>query len=232
MNIKKYIKENSKLIYPLWHKVRLKINDLKEKRKIDAYKKYGKESLEIVMDMIIKKDYPCVAIHGTLLGLARDNHLIPWDDDIDFAFINIDKDIWDEFSKDMARIGFKKCREMEDDGIITAITYSRKGVLCDFDNYEVKDNPSRILYYANQIEGIEYKDGEYNDYKASYKEIPSIDKLIIKNFDGVNVKVPENYEDVLASIYGENWRTPNRGYNTNYKRNLEGKIIRRKVTSY
>lgn len=232
MNIKNTIKKNSKILYPIWHKIRLKNNELGEKKKVEAYQKYGHDALKKIMDMVVEKDYPCIVIFGTMLGLARDGKLIPWDDDVDFALVNVDKTIWNKLTKDMKQIGFKKVRQIEDDDVITSITYSWKNVLCDFDIWEIKDDPSTIFYYSNQIDGIEYKNNEYQDYKASYKKIPYFDKIIIEKFNGINVKVPKNYKDVVAAVYGENWRIPNKGYNTNYKKNIEGRIIKRKISSF
>lgn len=231
MNIKETIKKNSKLLYPIWHNMRLKINEYGEKRKKQAYDKYGHEALKKIMHMVIDKNYPCVAIHGTLLGLVRDNHLIPWDDDLDFAIINQEEFDWDKFTKDMKEIGFDIYRIIEDEGDhIHTISYIWNYVVCDVYSIIAKEEKSTILYYSNQIDGIEYKDGLYQDYKASYKVIPAIKELEIREFNGVDVKVPKNAEDVLEGVYGGGWKTPNKGYDTAFKRNLEGRIIKRKIT--
>ena len=52
---------------------------------------------------------------------------------------------------------------------------------------------------------------------------------MIREFDMVGkIKLPQNYKEVLAALYGEKWKVPDK----NYKNNLQENIILRKAIYY
>ena len=229
MNFKMMLKK-TKVLYPLWHLFRIKHNERKEEKKIKAYQKHGNDTLKKLMNLVIAYDYNCIAVSGTLVGLIRDGQLIPWDDDLDFAIIENEEFAWNEFENNMKKAGFKKYRQFEENDVITGQGYKWKNVLCDFSLWKMKPNEasSSILYNCVQVENKEYINNEYMDYRAVYKDVSCIKTIIVKEFNGIHVKIPQNYEEVLSSLYGDGWKIPDK----NYKSNLKEVIISRKAIYY
>ena len=120
------------VVYPLWHGMRLKINESREKQKKAAFDKHAMDVLADIMKMTTAKGYSCVCEYGTLLGPVRDGHLIPWDDDMDFAILDTPDFSWERFEKDMLEAGFWKFRTLESESKICSQSYKKKDVLCDF----------------------------------------------------------------------------------------------------
>ncbi len=200
------------IIYPLWHEMRVFLNQRAEKKKREAFISHGREALNVVMKTVIKHDIPCVVIAGTLLGLVREGHLLTWDDDLDFSIVTNDYFDWLAFEKILRRKGIKKYRSFIDNGHITGMGFRYKGVLCDFSLWNPGINNGEILYSCEQIVGKDYKNGKENEYKAVYKKVCPINELEIKRIDGIDVKMPSNYLEVLVNLYGENWMIPDKNY--------------------
>ncbi len=57
----------------------------------DETRAYAARVLRHVCTFLEERDIPCYVDHGTLLGLVRDNGLMPWDDDLDLSVANIDR---------------------------------------------------------------------------------------------------------------------------------------------
>lgn len=197
-----------KPLYNIWHNMRLSINRNKEKKKVEAFRKYGHEILKDISQIIIENKYQCGCIEGTLLGLIRDDRLIPWDDDLDFVILDTNDFSWEEFGNKMAQAGFWKYREIKDNGKIVTVSYKKKDVLCDFSLWKSSGLEMVIPYGVYEIPGYEYINGEAGKYRVWDCTIPTIKEMIIEHRGGILVSIPANYEMLLAAIYGENWRIP------------------------
>ena len=196
------------VVYPLWHGMRLRINENREKRKKAAFDHYAIAVLDDLMKMTTAKGYPCVCIYGTLLGPVRDGHLIPWDDDMDFAILDTPDFSWARFEKDMRDAGFWKYRTLKSEGNICGQSYKKKDVLCDFAIFPVDGEPKMILSGAYEIPGYVYENGKPAMYRVWDEVIPPITGISTMQMDGINIKIPINSEEMLAAAYGEGWRHP------------------------
>lgn len=205
-------KENIKRMFPhiynIWHEFRVNQNKLADEKKKKAYDQYGIEILRDLFSMVIAKGYNVSCYYGTLLGLIRDDQLIPWDDDLDFIILDIDSFSWEKFEQDMNSAGFWKYRTIENDKGISGQSYKKKDVLCDFTLKEAGNGIVECPYGGYQIPGTHYENGKTALYQYWNCMVPQTGKLIDKIAGGVNIKIPENYESVLTAYYGENWRTP------------------------
>lgn len=196
------------VLYPCWHKLRLAINAKREKNKKEAYRRYSKHILREIFEVVIEKEIKCVCIEGTLLGLIREGQLIPWDDDLDFAIIDDPSFSWDEFEKSMSKKGFWKFRMFEEGGKIVSQSYKKKGVLCDFGVWpDIKDE-IEIVYGCYEIPGNIYVSGNIGKYRVWNRKVPGIKGITQKKIDEISVLIPKNSEEILAAIYGKNWRVP------------------------
>ena len=205
------------VVYPLWHGMRLKFNEQKEKNKKKAFDKYAMEVLADVMKVTTEKGYKCVCTDGTLLGPIRDGCLIPWDDDMDFSLLEDDIFGWEQFERDMVASGFHKYRTIESDGRISGQSYKKKDVLCDFLIWVPKDAEIEVMLGGFQIPGNTYINGKAAMYQAWKYILPPITGITTLNMQNIEIKIPENYEEVLVALYGKNWRKPDPNFVPEYE---------------
>lgn len=137
--------------------------------------------------------------YGTLLGYARHNDLIPWDDDID---IIIDEDDLEIFKK--------KCiPELKKYNIDSVVFQNIPGIkykLCDLRNTKIKGYnyswPFIDIFVYKKIN--EYTIFDYNEnQKISFPNKFKLKKVTMNNIHGY---VPENYELYLNKMF-PNWST-------------------------
>lgn len=208
MELKEVLKQCMPHIYKIWHMHRVNQNKRADIHKKKAYDKYGNEILADLFEMVINKEYDVSCYYGTLLGLIRDDCLIPWDDDLDFIILDSDSFSWDRFEKDMIAAGFWKYRTIERDGFVLGQSYKKKDVLCDFTLKEPGNSNEKNFYGGYQIPDVKYVNGEEALYRYWECIAPQTERLIEIEKAGTMVKIPSNYEEVLTSYYGENWKTP------------------------
>lgn len=152
---------------------------------------------------------------GTLLGIYRDNALIPWDDDLDFAVHenSVDRLIsaFPDLLNELTQITGKKWQIKQ---LVAKQTFGavKKGVIRSFKLFcidSVVDVPSIDFF-------IKYIDGNRMDYVLASRGIsmPSsyIEKRKYINFKGFNLIIPENTDSYLAGHYGEDWKIPKRDW--------------------
>ena len=214
--------------YPLWHKFRLMNNKRKENKKQIAYRKYNIEILKDIFQVAKSNKFPLICAYGTLLGIVRDNQLLPWDDDMDFIILDDGNFSWDEFNNCMKANGFWIYRKYEQDNKIVEMSYKKKNVLCDvriWDNYDVERDVYGDYFL---IDNYEYKYRDYEEYDMTVQKMIPINKIVYKRFSGIDVMIPENSNDVLEKMYGQDWKCPN----PHYKPSGEKIRVKRKATYY
>ena len=124
---------------------------------------------------------------GTLLGLAREGSLIPWDCDLDVVIEAHEKDLLfnslDIFEKNNIEI-------------------SR--ILPHILTIRAFDTPLDIYYYALTPDENSLSIGNKIYYSSGIK-LPTA----AAEFDGIGeVRIPLDFESVLSNLYGPDWRTP------------------------
>lgn len=164
----------------------------------DSYKQVEK-MMNKVFDIFNKYKVKYSFAYGTLLGYARHNDLIPWDDDIDIIIDEDDLEIFKE-----------KCiPELKKYNIDSVVFQNIPGIkykLCDLRNKKIKG----YNYSWPFIDIFVYKKvNEYTifDYNESQKiSFPNKFKLKKVTMNNINGYVPENYELYLNKMF-PNWST-------------------------
>jgi hypothetical protein len=133
--------------------------------------------------------------HGTLLGVIRDRDFIVHDSDIDLG-------IWDEgtdhntIRQALLAAGFSFVLEFGSHGHGHQYAFwSPFGTYLDLFFYQQFGNSTYATIWAGPSE-------------PRRQRFPLIDKFVPREFCGEPFSIPANFEDILLSNYGLDWRTP------------------------
>jgi len=167
-----------------------------------------KKCLEDTTSILKKINLDHIVDCGTLLGIIRENRLLPWDDDVDITIRRTDLK---KVMKNRWRFWFK--------GYRTHVGKFKR----DFENFKkgdiriIKIQTKRWFFIKEyNVLDIFIKDlinGEYQmivgGKRLVLQGIPKrfLDETTQHEFDGKNYTIPKDYEDYLEYIYGD-WKTP------------------------
>lgn len=161
---------------------------------------------------------------GTLLGIVREQRLIKHDVDIDLGILDNVADVSARIRSEMEAKSFRKVRTFFYNDKIVAETYELNNVHVGFFYYEQEGNSDYFCYsFWDRVENSD----EYHAYKHEQK-INGFQKII---FNGQEICIPQEPEDLLSQLYGADWRIPNKNWEMSmsptYKRaELNGTIVR------
>ncbi len=173
------------------------------------------KTLKLVTDILEKNDVNYCLDAGTLLGVVRENRLLPWDTDIDLC---ITADNIEKLKKSLQPLKSKNL----------SIRESLNGVE---DHNILNPDDLRVVKVRNRVKliirgpvlidiFIKYPDAE-NYYWSEgaienrvVKSVPRTfhDNLTTIEFDGKKYPIPEDYDGYLTSRYGD-WRVPVKEWN-------------------
>ena len=146
-----------------------------------------KEGCQILKDLNI----PYCLADGTLLGVYRDNRLIPHDTDIDISIISpVDKD---SIIREFTRHGFNIGRLPISYGEIQQVVFYKNETLFDIIFYEKVG--SKVLNFCERDFYFEHDAKYYENYQPFM-------------FEGFEFSIPNDTEGWLAHTYGDDWRQP------------------------
>ena len=115
---------------------------------------------------------------------------------------------FESIEKYLAENGFKRTKEFYFDKDLVELSYSYKGLNVDFIIYKKEDDKvssDTIFFMTNAL-------GNPTRYEVYHYEIP-FSGLKECDFKGMKVKVPDNTQEYLRTLYGEDFETPNTNYN-------------------
>jgi phosphorylcholine metabolism protein LicD len=145
---------------------------------------------------------------GTLLGIVRENRLLPWDNDMDISIKeeNLDR-LVDALSKLKYRVRYK---EFEKDDLPF-----KKGI-----KRIVKIRNSKFFFFRGEVTldiFIKFKKDEEYFWRVGSKKksVPAVfyDALIPYPFNEKEYLVPKLYKEYLTYRYGD-WKTPVQEWDT------------------
>ena len=190
------------------------IKKLNEKANIELDSKRSnllKENFEEILNIIYSfdlKDYNIWLDFGTLLGYYRENDFISHDLDMDFGVQVSSLEEFEVIEKYLINNGFNRTKEFYFNKNLVELSYSYKGLNVDFIIYNKENDrvsSDTIFFMTNAL-------GNPTRYEVYHYEIP-FSGLKECDFKGMIVKVPENTQEYLRTLYGEDFETPNTNYN-------------------
>ena len=190
------------------------IKKLNEKANIELDSKRSnllKENFEEILNVVYSsdlKDYNIWLDFGTLLGYYRENDFISHDLDMDFGVQISSFEEFEVIEKYLINNGFNRTKEFYFNKNLVELSYSYKGLNVDFIIYKKehdKVSSDTIFFMTNAL-------GKPTRYEVYHYEIP-FSGLKECGFKGMKVKVPDNTQEYLRTLYGEDFETPNTNYN-------------------
>ena len=190
------------------------IKKLNEKANIELDSKRSnllKENFEEILNVVYSsdlKDYNIWLDFGTLLGYYRENDFISHDLDMDFGVQVSSFEEFEVVEKYLINNGFNRTKEFYFNKKLVELSYSYKGLNVDFIIYNKENDrvsSDTIFFMTNAL-------GNPTRYEVYHYEIP-FSGLKECDFKGMKVKVPDNTQEYLRTLYGEDFETPNTNYN-------------------
>ena len=190
------------------------IKKLNEKANIELDSKRSnllKENFEEILNVVYSsdlKDYNIWLDFGTLLGYYRENDFISHDLDMDFGVQVSSFEEFEVVEKYLINNGFNRTKEFYFNKNLVELSYSYKGLNVDFIIYNKENDrvsSDTIFFMTNAL-------GNPTRYEVYHYEIP-FSGLKGCYFKGMKVKVPDNTQEYLRTLYGEDFETPNTNYN-------------------
>ena len=164
---------------------------------------------------------------GSMLGCVREQYFIRHDDDIDYSIPDQGLSMR-HLLEVMERAGFRYRHHFEYEGKVWEICF-----LDGEQNFDV--------FMLEKSGDLELNCSHYRLYDRAYPSLEAhtcywsrrriSQTMVMKQFAGVEVPVPENYEEIVEFNYGKDWRTPIPGKN-NDGRYLDGIKGEREGFSY
>lgn len=172
---------------------------------------------------------------GTLLGFVREGALIGHDYDLDFATLILSSDLYGSFYKSLRSEGFILVRQFKYDGIIISETYLYKNVHIDIDYCSYENG--RIVNYEYDIKtGTKIKKDKtgyhYENLGAYIFTLNDFPLVRGKFRNQIECYIPENAEEHIRYLYGQNWKTPDKNSNWKLLNNYEYSEEDNKLTGW
>ena len=193
--------------FPLIKKLNEKANIELDSKRSNLLKENFEEILNVVYSPVLK-DYNIWLDFGTLLGYYRENDFISHDLDMDFGVQVSSFEEFEVIEKHLINNDFNRTKEFYFNKNLVELSYSYKGLNVDFIIYNKENDrvsSDTIFFMTNAL-------GNPTRCEVYHYEIP-FSGLKECDFKGMKVKVPDNTQEYLRTLYGEDFEVPNTNYN-------------------
>ena len=166
----------------------------------------GIRILKNVQDILRNLDIQSFADFGTCLGLVREGRLLSYDPDMDIGVI-AGSEKAAAIQKALESSGYRLWRQYIYRNRIAEESYCLGNIRIDLNYYENTDRYARTwLFYRKP--GYRYQ----NKWTRHVVEMnyPPIAGIHFREFDGFQVALPDNPEQLLEEKYGPEWKRPDR----------------------
>lgn len=172
--------------------------------------KYGVEIIANVQETLGEK-CPWFVDFGTLLGIVRDGGFMKYDDDLDISVLMDGTFTPGKLLRTLLTHGFKYLSCYEYAGRIEQLAVTYRGLRVDFFlNRFVDDDWMCFREFSGEM-GVD--ESGRRSLTCFETPRPRAKGWTLVGFRGLNLRVPANYEDLLAAEYGDNWRVPDPHWN-------------------
>ena len=193
--------------FPLIKKLNEKANIELDSKRSNLLKENFEQILTIVYSSELK-NYNIWLDFGTLLGYYRENDFISHDLDMDFGIQVSSLEEFEVIEEQLINNGFNRTKEFYFNKNLVELSYSYKGLNVDFIIYNKENDrvsSDTIFFMTNAL-------GNPTRYEVYHYKIP-FSGLKECDFKGMKVKVPDNTQEYLRTLYGEDFEIPNTNYN-------------------
>lgn len=204
--MKKYLRENSYTKKPYLKLVSWK-NSRQTQNKRMAMQKNGFYVIERIAKIFNDEKIQYFFDFGTLLGIIRENRILPHDTDIDIGVL-YKEGTYDKVREALFKSGFKLLYEYMIDDNVVEESYIGFSIKVDI-NYYFSDGSKSRCYLFYREPGKEYSGDLLDTVEITCDKIETFKEHC---FSDILVKVPENPEHLLAQRYGPNWRVPDKNW--------------------
>ena len=189
-----------------------KINAIKERREAKAVKEHGVDVLQLVQDVLEPYGVRPFFYGGLLLGAYREHNFIPYDYDLDLGIFASERP--QNIVQIMQKNGFKWVRQFyfKDDNRITIDQFDYKGVPVDFYYFYYVNEKTVATFVPKRHEYKEW--GEANETDGFPCDMDATDTFTLskKEFLDHYFYMPDNVEQFLKDLYGDDFMQPIKGW--------------------
>ena len=195
----------------------------------DIKRERTEEFMFFMCALLQENDIPYYIDHGTLLGIVRDNHLIPWDKDVDLSLLSTDEDkIYELLDRSLKEYTHPDCIENNWRYKIARDKLNIDGKMMDIiieiqiynDSPHMSDSVALDLMFRYHINGkIHWKVAQKHlivDYDVCFP-------LSTINFKNHKINAPHDTYKYLNILFGD-WKTPVKEWSYEKYTNIENKM--------
>lgn len=158
----------------------------------------AEEILQAIINILNKNKITYFIDHGTLLGIIREQRVMPWDDDID---ITIYKEEYEETAQ-LIKENLHKIKQISNKNIIVKQNILQNNIR----DIKIIISKNKEQLYDITIKTINFKNGEALQSITKSPDIHFLKNDIFKLWS-LEIKVPHKPEEYLTVHYGD-WKTP------------------------